>query len=123
MVCVVALCQDLLALSCTGEQLLKNTGLGYTVIRSGPLFEEPGGYKALIFDQVCSFSRCPSYCFFIQCIIVSRLQSGAKSEIEFILHLKCAPCMACLATGLLHVHTDFVVCCRCCRPQSVTGVL
>ena len=36
----------------TGEQLLKNTGLGYTVVRSGPLFEEPGGYKALIFDQV-----------------------------------------------------------------------
>lgn len=32
--------------------MLKNTGLGYTVIRAGPLLEEPGGYKALIFDQV-----------------------------------------------------------------------
>ncbi len=31
---------------------MKNTGLGYTVIRAGPLVEEPGGYKALIFDQV-----------------------------------------------------------------------
>ena len=35
-----------------GEMVLKNTGLGYTVIRAGPLLEEPGGYKALIFDQV-----------------------------------------------------------------------
>lgn len=35
-----------------GENVLKNTGLGYTVIRAGPLLEEPGGYKALIFDQV-----------------------------------------------------------------------
>lgn len=35
-----------------GESVLKNTGLGYTVIRAGPLMEEPGGYKALIFDQV-----------------------------------------------------------------------
>lgn len=34
-----------------GENVLKNTGLGYTVIRAGPLLEEPGGYKALIFDQ------------------------------------------------------------------------
>lgn len=32
--------------------VVKNTGLGYTVIRAGPLVEEPGGYKALIFDQV-----------------------------------------------------------------------
>ena len=37
-----------------GESVLKNTGLGYTVIRAGPLLEEPGGYKALIFDQVPS---------------------------------------------------------------------
>jgi len=36
----------------SGENVLKNTGLGYTVIRAGPLLEEPGGYKALIFDQV-----------------------------------------------------------------------
>lgn len=35
-----------------GESVLKKTGLGYTVIRAGPLMEEPGGYKALIFDQV-----------------------------------------------------------------------
>lgn len=39
-------------LTSPGENVLKNTGLGYTVIRAGPLLEEPGGYKALIFDQV-----------------------------------------------------------------------
>lgn len=43
--------EKLVAAKRRGEQLLKNTGLGYTVIRSGPLIEEPGGYKALIFDQ------------------------------------------------------------------------
>lgn len=31
--------------------MLRATGLGYTVVRPGPLKEEPGGYKALVFDQ------------------------------------------------------------------------
>ena len=52
-----------------GENVVKNTGLGYTVIRAGPLLEEPGGYKALIFDQVLSVCcimqkwdmACPEY--------------------------------------------------------------
>ena len=35
-----------------GETLLKRSGLGYTVVRPGTLLEEPGGYKALVFDQV-----------------------------------------------------------------------
>lgn len=43
---------DLFWACSAGENVLKNTGLGYTVIRAGPLLEEPGGYKALIFDQV-----------------------------------------------------------------------
>jgi len=34
-----------------GETCLRNSGLGYTIIRPGPLVEEPGGYKALVFDQ------------------------------------------------------------------------
>ncbi|KAK9808907.1 hypothetical protein WJX72_006181 [[Myrmecia] bisecta] len=34
-----------------GEAALRKTGLGYTIIRPGPLLEEPGGYKALVFDQ------------------------------------------------------------------------
>ena len=34
-----------------GEALLKNSGLGYTILRPGNLLEAPGGYKALVFDQ------------------------------------------------------------------------
>jgi uncharacterized protein YbjT (DUF2867 family) len=34
-----------------GEALLRNSGLGYTILRPGPLLEAPGGYKALVFDQ------------------------------------------------------------------------
>ena len=31
--------------------MLRASGLGYTVVRPGPLREEPGGYRALVFDQ------------------------------------------------------------------------
>ncbi|CAM8948546.1 unnamed protein product [Rhodiola kirilowii] len=34
-----------------GEDSLRRSGLGYTIIRPGPLKEEPGGQCALIFDQ------------------------------------------------------------------------
>jgi len=34
-----------------GEALLRNSGLGYTILRPGVLFEAPGGAKALLFDQ------------------------------------------------------------------------
>ncbi|XP_030497369.2 protein HIGH CHLOROPHYLL FLUORESCENCE PHENOTYPE 173, chloroplastic [Cannabis sativa] len=34
-----------------GEDSLRKSGLGYTIIRPGPLKEEPGGQRALIFDQ------------------------------------------------------------------------
>lgn len=34
-----------------GEDSLRKSGLGYTIIRPGPLMEEPGGQRALIFDQ------------------------------------------------------------------------
>lgn len=32
-------------------QALRASGLGYTIVRPGALVEEPGGYKALVFDQ------------------------------------------------------------------------
>jgi len=35
-----------------GESALRNSGLNYTVVRPGPIITEPGGYKALVFDQV-----------------------------------------------------------------------
>ncbi|KAG6409143.1 hypothetical protein SASPL_132177 [Salvia splendens] len=34
-----------------GEDSLRRSGLGYTIIRPGPLVEEPGSQRALIFDQ------------------------------------------------------------------------
>ncbi|XP_071708898.1 protein HIGH CHLOROPHYLL FLUORESCENCE PHENOTYPE 173, chloroplastic [Rutidosis leptorrhynchoides] len=34
-----------------GEDALRRSGIGYTIIRPGPLLEEPGGQRALIFDQ------------------------------------------------------------------------
>ncbi|KAG8058075.1 hypothetical protein GUJ93_ZPchr0002g25444 [Zizania palustris] len=34
-----------------GEDALRRSGLGYTIIRPGPLQVEPGGQRALIFDQ------------------------------------------------------------------------
>ncbi|KAG2500720.1 hypothetical protein HYH03_001485 [Edaphochlamys debaryana] len=34
-----------------GEQNLRLSGLGYTIIRPGTLIDEPGGYRALVFDQ------------------------------------------------------------------------
>ncbi|KAG1670564.1 hypothetical protein FOA52_012136 [Chlamydomonas sp. UWO 241] len=34
-----------------GEELLRQSGLGYTIVRPGALVEEPGGYRALVFDQ------------------------------------------------------------------------
>ncbi len=33
------------------EALLRNSGLGYTIVRPGALEESPGGAKALLFDQ------------------------------------------------------------------------
>ena len=41
------------------EAQLRNSGLGYTIIRPGPLFEEPGGRKALVFDQGNRISQVP----------------------------------------------------------------
>ena len=34
-----------------GERVLRNSGVGYTIVRPGNLVEEAGGNKALVFDQ------------------------------------------------------------------------
>ncbi|PNH05850.1 hypothetical protein TSOC_007865 [Tetrabaena socialis] len=34
-----------------GEENLRASGLGYSIIRPGTLLDEPGGYRALVFDQ------------------------------------------------------------------------
>ncbi|XP_024517337.1 uncharacterized protein LOC9630745 isoform X1 [Selaginella moellendorffii] len=43
--------EKLLRAKQAGEAALRNSGLGYTIIRPGPLMEEPGGQRALVFDQ------------------------------------------------------------------------
>ena len=47
-----------------GEQALRHSGLGYTIVRPGPLLEEPGGYKALVFDQAgpAALGKTPQGC-------------------------------------------------------------
>ena len=52
--CILALTILFLPLrecSQAGESHLRNCGLGYTIVRPGPLLEEPGGGSALVFDQ------------------------------------------------------------------------
>ena len=44
----------------SGEDLLRQSGLGYVIVRPADLLKEPGGYKALIFDQV-GFGHAPCW--------------------------------------------------------------
>ena len=50
-----------LSLKRRAENALRGTGLGYTIVRPGPLLEEPGGYKALVFDQASPTLRDEPY--------------------------------------------------------------
>jgi uncharacterized protein YbjT (DUF2867 family) len=34
-----------------GEAALRLSGVAYTIVRPGAMVQEPGGYKALVFDQ------------------------------------------------------------------------
>jgi hypothetical protein len=34
-----------------GELSLRLSGVGYMIVRPGPMMQEPGGYRAMIFDQ------------------------------------------------------------------------
>lgn len=42
-----------------GEERLRASGLGYSIVRPGPLVDEPGGYRALVFDQAERADRQP----------------------------------------------------------------
>lgn len=42
-----------------GEAALRASGLGYTIVRPGAIIDEPGGYKALVFDQVLTSATAP----------------------------------------------------------------
>ncbi|KAK9866451.1 hypothetical protein WJX84_006052 [Apatococcus fuscideae] len=44
-----------------GELSVRQCGLAYTIIRPGPLVEEPGGYRGLVFDQGNRITQTISY--------------------------------------------------------------
>jgi len=43
--------QEILVAKRVGEAMLRNSGVAYTVVRPTTLIDEPGGLKALVFDQ------------------------------------------------------------------------
>ncbi|ANM61139.1 high chlorophyll fluorescence phenotype 173 [Arabidopsis thaliana] len=67
-----------------GEDSLRRSGLGYTIIRPGPLKEEPGGQRALIFDQGNRISQVIS-------ITKNKLKPPSKSSLmEPLITSQCA---------------------------------
>ncbi|KAL3620946.1 hypothetical protein CASFOL_035858 [Castilleja foliolosa] len=65
-----------------GEDSLRRSGLGYTIIRPGPLVEEPGGQRALIFDQGNRISQGIS-CADVADICVKALHDGTARNKSF----------------------------------------
>lgn len=65
-----------------GEAALKNSGLGYTIIRPGPLQDEPGGQRALVFDQGNRISQGIS-CADVADICVKALHNPAARNRSF----------------------------------------
>lgn len=65
-----------------GEDSLRRSGLGYTIIRPGPLTEEPGGQRALIFDQGNRISQGIS-CADVADICVKALHDSAARNKSF----------------------------------------
>ena len=44
--------KEILYVQRRGELMLRNSGVSYTIVRPTTLLDEPGGLKALVFDQV-----------------------------------------------------------------------
>jgi uncharacterized protein YbjT (DUF2867 family) len=65
-----------------GEDVLRASGLGYTVVRPGPLREEPGGYRALVFDQGNRISHAIS-CADVADVALKALHDGAARNKTF----------------------------------------
>jgi len=65
-----------------GEDVLRSSGLGYTVVRPGPVVEEPGGYKALVFDQGNRISSAIS-CADLADVAVKALHDGTARNKTF----------------------------------------
>ncbi|CAM0909759.1 unnamed protein product [Alopecurus aequalis] len=65
-----------------GEDALRRSGLGYTIVRPGPLQEEPGGQRALIFDQGNRISQAIS-CADVADICVKALHDSTARNKSF----------------------------------------
>ncbi|KAM7476189.1 hypothetical protein LguiB_023432 [Lonicera macranthoides] len=65
-----------------GEDSLRKSGLGYTIIRPGPLMEEPGGQRALVFDQGNRISQAIS-CADVADICVKALHDSTARNKSF----------------------------------------
>ncbi|GAQ83204.1 hypothetical protein KFL_001390220 [Klebsormidium nitens] len=65
-----------------GEQSLRNSGLGYTIVRPGPLLEEPGGSRALVFDQGNRITQSIS-CADVADVCVKALHDGTARNKSF----------------------------------------
>ncbi|PON37056.1 Hopanoid-associated sugar epimerase [Parasponia andersonii] len=63
-----------------GEDSLRRSGLGYTIIRPGPLKEEPGGQRALIFDQGNRISQGISCADVADICVKALLDSTARNK-------------------------------------------
>ena len=72
-----------------GETALRNSGLGYTIIRPGNLIEEPGGYKALAFDQGNRLSDTIISCADVADVCVKVLQQGKRGSLLRLCLLCC----------------------------------
>ncbi|KAK2969540.1 hypothetical protein RJ640_003125 [Escallonia rubra] len=65
-----------------GEDSLRRSGLGYTIVRPGPLMEEPGGQRALVFDQGNRISQAIS-CADVADICVKALHDSTARNKSF----------------------------------------
>ena len=74
-----------------GEAALRNSGLGYTIVRPGPLVEEAGGYKALVFDQGNRISQAIS-CADVADVCLKALHNPEARNKTFEVRGRCRGC-------------------------------
>ncbi|CAN6442872.1 unnamed protein product [Victoria cruziana] len=89
-----------------GEDSLRRSGLGYTIIRPGPLQEEPGGQRALIFDQGNRISQGIS-CADVADICVKALHDTTARNKSFDVSNRFSLQKALLASGRIPFRVPF----------------
>jgi len=74
--------QKVIAAKQSGEALLRNSGLGYTIVRPGPLLDVPGGAKALCFDQGDRITQ-PIACADVAEVCLKAMHEPAARNLSF----------------------------------------